>query len=98
MPIEIVDDTFIRLEQAIEKASKKQAVISQNIANINNPDYVPLEFDEVLNQAVKRADKKLVLEEEMAALSRNSIAHSAYIKLLASKLNVMHTVVTEGKK
>jgi flagellar basal body rod protein FlgB len=98
MAMEIVDGTYLNLERAIEKATKKQAVIAQNIANINNPNYEALEFDEVLDKAVKRADKKVILEEEMAALSRNSIEHSAYIKLLASKVNVMHSVVTQGRK
>jgi len=98
MPMEIFDDTFVRLQESIDRATKKQAVIAQNIANLNNPNYEPLEFDDVLNKAVKRADKKLVLEEEMAALSKNSIEHSAYVKLLASKISVIRTVVTQGRK
>jgi flagellar basal body rod protein FlgB len=98
MPLEIFDDTFISLQHAIDRVTKKQAVISQNIANINNPNYEALEFDEVLNKAVKRANKKVILEEEMASLSRNSISHSAYVKLLASRINVLHTVSTQGRK
>ena len=98
MPLEIFDDTFISLQHAIDRVTKKQAVISQNIANINNPNYEALEFDEILNKAVKRANKKVILEEEMASLSRNSISHSAYVKLLASKINVLHTVSTQGRK
>ena len=98
MPLEIFDNTFVSLEHAIDRATKKQAVISQNIANINNPNYEALEFDEILNTAVKRANKKVILEEEMASLSRNSISHSAYVKLLASKVNVLHSVVTQGRK
>ena len=96
--IEIFDGTIGNLQQGIEKATKKQAVIAQNIANINNPGYEALEFDEVLNKAVKRANNKVVLEEELATLSRNSMEHSAYVKLLASKMNVLHTVVTQGRR
>ena len=98
MPMEIFDDTFVRLQESIDRATKKQAVIAQNIANINNPSYEPLEFDDALNKAVKRADKKIIIEEEMAALSKNSIEHSAYVKLLASKISVIRTVVTQGRK
>jgi len=98
MPNEMYDSTFIRLQESIDKATKKQAVIAQNIANINNPNYEALEFDEALDKAVKRSDKKIVLEEEMAALSQNSIKHSAYIKLLASKIGIIHTVITQGRK
>jgi flagellar basal body rod protein FlgB len=94
----IYDNTFIRLQQAVEKAAKKQAVIAQNIANANNPDYVALEFDEALNKAVKRSNKQIVIEDEMAAMSKNQIEHSAYIKLLASKISVLRTAVTQGRK
>ncbi len=98
MGIELFDGTLVNLQDGIHKATKKQAVIAQNIANINNPDYEALEFDEILNRAVKRANRKVVLEEELAALSKNSVEHSAYVKLLASKMNVLHTVVTQGRR
>jgi flagellar basal body rod protein FlgB len=98
MIYEVFDATIVNLQDGIEKATKKQAVIAQNIANINNPDYQALEFDEVLNRAVERANGKVVLEEELAALSKNSIEHSAYVKLLASKMNVLHTVATQGRR
>jgi flagellar basal body rod protein FlgB len=98
MAMEIFDSTFVRLQEGITKVTKKQAVIAQNIANINNPDYVAQDFDEVLNKAVKRVNKKVILEEEMAALSKNSTEHSAYVKLLTLKMGVLHTVSTQGKK
>lgn len=96
--IGLFDDTFIRLQAAVERATKKQAVIAQNIANANNPDYAALDFDETLNKAVKRANKSVVIEDEMAAMSKNQIEHSAYIKLLATKISVLRTVVTQGRK
>ena len=98
MSVEMFDGTFDRLQEAINRATKKQAVISQNIANINNPSYEAQDFDVVLNKVVKRTNKKVVLEEEMAALSKNSMDHSSYVKLLALKLGVLHTVTTQGKK
>lgn len=98
MPIEIFDEAFVTLHHGINRATMKQAVIAQNIANANNPDYIPLKFDEVLNKAVKRAEKSVIIEEEMAALSKNAIEHSAYIKLLASKINVLRTVATQGRR
>jgi len=94
----IFDPTVDVLQGGIERAAKKQAIIAQNIANANNPNYIPMDFDEVLNKAVKRTNKSIVIEEEMASLSKNSIEHSAYIKLLASKISVIRTVVTQGRK
>ena len=98
MPMEMFDVTFTNLEKAVERATKKQAIIAQNIANANNPEYEALEFDAVLDKAVKRADRRVILEREMADLSQNQIEHSAYIKLLASKINVLRTVATQGRK
>jgi flagellar basal body rod protein FlgB len=97
MAMEIFDSTFMRLQDGISKATKRQAVITQNIANLNNPDYQALEFDNVLNKAVKRANNKVVLEEEMAALSKNTAENAAYVKLMTSKLSALHFVVTQGK-
>jgi flagellar basal body rod protein FlgB len=95
---EIFDPTFENLTKAIERAAKKQAVISQNIANINTPGYEPLEFDEALNTAVKRSNKNMVVEEEMAALSKNSMEHSAYVKFLVTKISILKTLATQGRK
>ena len=94
----IYDETFINLQNAINKAAKKQAVIAQNIANANNPNYKAKEFDEVLNKAVERANKEIIIEDEMAALSKNSLEHSAYVKLLTTKISVIKTVATQGRR
>jgi flagellar basal body rod protein FlgB len=99
MSMEIFDPTFVNLQHGIDRAAKKQAVIAQNIANATNPDYVAMDFDEALNKAVIRVNKKdVVLEEEMAALARNTGEHAAYVKLLTSKLNVIRTVATQGRR
>jgi len=94
----IFDPTVDGLQNAIHRTTKMQAVIAQNIANAGNPQYQAMDFDAVLDKAVKRANTRVNLEEELAAMSQNSIAHSAYIKLLAAKIAVVRTVVTQGKK
>ena len=98
MAFEIFDPTYVNLQKGIERTSNKAAIIAQNIANINNPNYEPLDFDAELNKAVKRKEKNLVLENELAALSQNSADHASYVKLLMSKLSVLRTVVTQGRK
>jgi flagellar basal body rod protein FlgB len=97
--LEIYGQTFDALEQAMKVAAMKQAVIAQNIANAKTPGYEALTFDEQLNRAVKRQDKKNVtIEEEMAALAENSGKYSAYVKLLTSKIGVLRTIATQGKR
>jgi len=96
---EIFDPTFGNLERAMEIATRRQEVISHNIANADTPGYEALTFDDQLMRAVKRLDKKrVVLEEEMAALTENSIKYSSYVKLLSTKVNVLRNIVTQGRR
>lgn len=98
-PLEIYDSTFGSLERAMKVAAMKEAVIAQNIANAKTPGYEAMIFDEELNKAVKRQDKKdVVLEDEMAALAENSGKYSAYIKLMTSKIGVLRSIATQGKR
>ena len=83
----------------MEIATRRQEVISHNIANAKTPGFEALEFDEQLMRAVKRQESKQVnMEEELAALTENSIKYSAYVKLLSSKINVLKTIATQGRK
>jgi flagellar basal body rod protein FlgB len=98
-PLEIFDPTFGSLERAMKIATLKQAVIAQNIANAKTPGYQAMTFDEQLNMAVKRQGKKdVTLEEEMAALAENSSQYSSYVKLMTSKIGVLRTIATQGKR
>ena len=88
-----------KLEGAMEQTTKMHAVIAHNIANANTPGYEALKFDEVLDKAVKRTEKPQVsLEEELAALGTNGVRYSAYTKLLTSRLNVLRTIATQGRR
>ena len=98
-PVGMFDEPFEALERSMQIAAQRQAVIAQNIANAQTPGYEPLAFDEQLMRAVKRLDnKKVVLEEELAALTENSVKYSAYVKLLSSKINVLRTIATQGRR
>ncbi|MCX5750691.1 MAG: flagellar basal body protein [Candidatus Saganbacteria bacterium] len=97
--IEAFDSDFSKLEEAMQRSTKTHAIIAHNIANANTPGYEALKFDEVLDEAVKRTEKPQVdLEEEMAALGHNGLRYSSYVKLLSSKINVLKTIVTQGRK
>ena len=83
----------------MEIATRRQEVISHNIANANTPGFEALKFDEHLMQAVKRLDNRsVVMEEELSALTENSIKYSSYVKLLSSKFNVLRTIATQGRR
>lgn len=96
---EIFDATFGNLERAMEIATRQQEVITHNIANAKTPGYEALTFDEELMQAVTRLDRrKVVLEEELSALTENSIKYSSYVKMLSSKINVLRNIATQGRR
>jgi len=95
----VFDSTFGSLEHAMRVSTQRQSVIAQNIANAKTPGYEPLDFDEELMRAVKRVDKKeVVLEDELASLTENSVRYSAYVKMMVSKLGVLRSIATQGKK
>ncbi len=98
MSLEIFDPTFSKIEKGMEVTTKKQAIIAHNIANANVPGYEPLKFDEVLDRVVKKTEKSVILEEEMKDLAENSIRHSSYVKLMSTKINVLRSVVTQGRR
>jgi len=95
----IFDSTFYNLQKAIDNASRSQAIIAHNIANANTPGYVGMDFDKILGKAVRREDGRgIIIEEEMASLAENNIEYSAYIKLVSSKINILKTIVTQGRR
>lgn len=95
----IFDPTMGSLENSIRNSAKAQEVISHNIANANTPGYVPKKFDEVLGKAVEKRDRASVnMEEEMADMARNSGRYSAYLKMFNSKLSVLRTIISQGRK
>jgi len=97
--VELFSESFQNLERAMEIATRRQEVISHNISNAKTPGYEALTFDKELMQAVKRIDKKEVaLEEELAALTDNSIKYSSYVKLLSSRLTVLRSIATQGRR
>ena len=97
--IKLFDDQFQNLERAMEIATRRQEVITHNIANAKTPGFEPLTFDEELMQAVKRLDhREVILEEELADLTKNSIKYSSYVKLLSTKINVLRTIATQGRR
>lgn len=93
------DYAYLSIEKGMKESAEKQAVHAHNLANANTPGYVPMDFDEELGKAVKRQDsKKVVIEDEMSKLSENSMKYSAYVKLLTSKINILRTVATQGRR
>jgi flagellar basal body rod protein FlgB len=94
----IFDKSFNALDTGMSIAAKKQAVIAHNISNADTPGFEALEFDEILGKVVKRTNRKVIIEEEMKNLAQNSLRYSSYVKLMSAKINILRTVITQGRK
>ena len=98
-PLGMFDNQFAQLEHSMAIATRRQEVIAHNIANARTPGFEPMVFDEELMKAVKRQDRRsVVLEDELSALTDNSTKYSAYVKLLSSKINILKSIATQGRK
>ena len=97
------NDDYIRLEQAIKKASQRQAIYAYNVANAATPGFKPILFDDDRQQlkAMMPAGydhmDKVMVEYFMTKISENSKRHSAYIALWKGKIDTLKKVVTLGK-
>ncbi|MFA6431468.1 MAG: flagellar basal body protein [Candidatus Margulisiibacteriota bacterium] len=94
----IFGGNYTQLENAMKIATARQEIISQNIANVNTPGYEALDFDAQLMKAVKRQnEKRVILEQEMAALVQNSTDYSTLAKIYTSKLGTLRTIARQGR-
>ena len=95
----IFDGTFDQVENAMKIATARQEIISQNIANINTPGYEALDFDAHLMKAVKRQnDSRVIMEQEMAALVKNSTDYSTLVKIYTARLGNLRSIATQGRR
>tara|TARA_X000001036_G_scaffold431542_1_gene466012 strand:- start:1028 stop:1336 length:309 start_codon:yes stop_codon:yes gene_type:complete len=102
--MKLFDPAMVALKNAVKRSAAMQANLARDIANISTPGYAG-SFSEALDQAKKEQRKrkglesqKATLEGNMASLSRLNLYHSACSKLLTTKLGILKTVVSTGKK
>lgn len=98
----LYDDTMLRLEGEIKKSIRKQAIYAHNVANAEVPGYKPIRFEEELKELEQRPgftkDKdKVIIEEEMAKMTKNRMKHQTFLRLYNLKLEVMRKIVNQGK-
>ncbi|OGI09574.1 MAG: hypothetical protein A2X41_06525 [Candidatus Margulisbacteria bacterium GWE2_39_32] len=93
----IFNPSVEKLENGIQNCAKTQQDIAKNIANLSNPNYVPKTFDKELAEAQGRLDRKVLIEDEMTKMSKNSVHYNTYVKLLTMRYQNIRKVVTLGK-
>ncbi len=96
----LFDDTMLRLEGAIRETIRKQVIYAHNIANADVPDYKPIRFADELKEIKSRpgfTEDKVIIEEEMAKMTKNKFKHQTYLRLYNMKMQTLKKVITQGK-
>lgn len=94
------DDTTVRLEGEIKETVRRQSIIAHNLANAGLEDYEPIRFADELDEIKKRpgfTKDTVIMEEEMAKMTKNRIRHETYLKLYQMKMKVVKQVISQGK-
>ena len=98
----LYDDTMLRLEGEIKKCVRKQVIYAHNIANAKVEGFKPIRFEEELTELRQRPgwtpqNDSVVVEEEMAKMTKNRFKHQTYLRLYNLKMQVLKNVVKQGK-
>lgn len=98
----LFDDTSVRLEAAIFEMNKRQNAAAYNIANASTPGFKPIRFQDEVDEAIRLYGDASMLndvnvDDEMVKSTKVRLKHSAYIRLLSTKIGITKKVVTLGK-
>ena len=98
----LFDDTSVRLEEAIYEMNKRQNAAAYNIANASTPGFKPIRFQDEVDEAIRLYGDTSMLQDvnvddEMVKSTKIRLKHSAYVRLLSTKIGITKKVVTLGK-
>ena len=98
----LFDETAVRLETAIYEMNHRQNAAAYNIANASTPEFKPIRFEDEIEQAVRLYGSAKMLnvvnvDDEMVKSTKIRLKHSAYVRLLSTKMGITKKVVTLGK-
>jgi flagellar basal body rod protein FlgB len=98
----LFDQTSINLEQAIKDMNQRQNAVAYNMANASTPGFKPIRFPDEIEAATRLYGTTKMLEsvnidDEMVKSTQIRLRHSAYIRLLTTKIGITKKVVTLGK-
>ena len=98
----LFDDTANRLKNAIYEMNHRQNAAAYNIANASTPGFKPIRFEDEIQEAVRLYGNSKMLnvvniDDEMVKSTKIRLKHSAYVRLLSTKIGITKKVVTLGK-
>ena len=98
----LFDNTAGLLENAIYEMNHRQNAAAYNIANASTPGFKPIRFEDEIQEAVRLYGNSKMLnvvniDDEMVKSTKIRLKHSAYVRLLSTKIGITKKVVTLGK-
>jgi flagellar basal body rod protein FlgB len=98
----LFDQTSVNLEQAIKDMNRRQNAVAYNMANASTPGFKPIRFPDEIEAATRlygttRMLESVNIDDEMVKSTQIRLRHSAYIRLLTTKIGITKKVVTLGK-
>jgi len=98
----LFDPTSVRLEQAIYEMNDQQKATAYNIANASTPGFKPIRYEDEIKEAIRLYGDASMLnvvnvDDEMVRSTKIRLKHSAYVRLLSTKIGITKKVVTLGK-
>ncbi|RAP33905.1 hypothetical protein DID77_02290 [Candidatus Marinamargulisbacteria bacterium SCGC AG-439-L15] len=98
----LFDEAEDSLIGGIENMNRRKAAIAYNIANGTTPGFRPVRFQDEIENAIRVYGDASVLDvvdidDEMVKATTVRLRHSAYVKLLSTKMGITKKVVTLGK-
>ncbi|MGC6367695.1 MAG: hypothetical protein ACON35_06830 [Candidatus Marinamargulisbacteria bacterium] len=98
----LFDETSKELEAAIYEMNSRQNAAAYNIANASTPGFRPIRFEDEIVEATRlygnaRMLDDVNIDDEMVKSTKIRLKHSAYVRLLTTKIGITKKVVTLGK-
>ena len=90
------------LVEAIDDMNQRKAAVSYNIANASSPGFKPIRFQDEID-AVRSlyGDDSMLnqvqVDDEMIKATQVRLKHSAYVRLLTTKMQITKRIVTLNK-
>ena len=98
----LFDETSVGLEKAIYEMNDRQKAAAYNIANASTPGFKPIRYSDEIQEAIRLYGNAKMLnvvnvDDEMVKSTKVRLKHSAYVRLLSTKIGITKKVVTLGK-
>ena len=98
----LFDDASVKLERAMKDMMDRQHATAYNIANASTPGFKPIRYPDEVEEAIRLYGNDKMLEavnidDEMVKSTKIRLKHSAYVRLLSTKIGITKKVVTLGK-